>query len=193
MRKNKWAFFCSFWGKNAKDTIEAYLKGKLKNSEIALVIYESEACGAAEIAKLNNIDTLQVNKNEYANSNEYQNFILNELKKREINYIFLLGYKHQIKNQILNAFPNKIVNIHPSLFPSFLGTKTAIQDALTYGVKITGITTHIIDEKLDRGKILYQTPVRIKKNDTFETLSPKFSVKGLKLILKTIKKIEKLN
>ena len=192
MSKNNWAFFCSFWGKNARDTINAFSKGVLKNTNISLLIYESEPCGAAELARANNIETLLIDKNNFNSSKDYQNFILIELKKRNIDYIFLLGYKHRIKEDILNAYPNKIVNIHPSLFPSFLGTKTAIQDALSYGVKITGITTHIIDDKFDRGFILYQEPVRIKKKDTFESLTPKFSKKGFKLIIKTIKKIEKL-
>ena len=192
MSKNNWAFFCSFWGKNAKDIIEAALKGGLKNSNISLIVYESEPCGAAELAKANNIDTLFINKVNFSSSIQYQNTILDELVKRNIDYIFLLGYQHLIQKNLLNAYPKKIVNIHPSLFPSFLATKTAIQDALAYGVKVTGITTHIIDHKFDRGTILYQEAIRVKKKDTLETLTPKFSAKGFKLIIKTIKKMEKL-
>lgn len=192
MSKNNWAFFCSFWGKNARDVIEASLRGNLKNSNISLLVYESEPCGAAELAKANNIDTLLINKADFSSSTDYQHAILNKLLNKNIDYIFLLGYQRLIQKDILNAYPNKIVNIHPSLFPSFLATKTAIQDALAYGVKVTGITTHIIDNKFDRGTILYQEPIRVKKNDTLESLTPKFSAKGFKLIIKTIKKIEKL-
>ncbi|WP_396601141.1 formyltransferase family protein [Algibacter sp. R77976] len=191
MVKNNWAFFCSFWGKNAKDTIESYLNNSLKNSNISLLVYESEPCGAAEIARLNNIDTLLINKDNFSSSREYQKTILNELLKKNIDFIFLLGYQHLVQKDILNAYPNKIVNIHPSLFPSFLATKTAIQDAINYGVKLTGITTHIIDDKFDRGTILFQESIRVKKNDSLESLTPKFSKKGLKMIIKTIKKMEK--
>jgi len=94
---------------------------------------------------------------------------------------------------MLKAFPNRIINIHPSLFPSFLGTKTAIQDALEYGVKVTGITTHIIDDKLDEGVILCQTPIRVDDKDTFDTLYPKFAEEGKVIIKETINKIEKLH
>ena len=192
MSKNNWAFFCSFWGKNARDIMEAALKGDLKNSNISLLVYESEPCGAAELAKANNIDTLLINKVNFSSSIEYQNTILAELLKRNIDYVFLLGYQHLIQKNLLNAYPKKIVNIHPSLFPSFLATKTAIQDALAYGVKVTGITTHIIDHKFDRGTILFQEAIRVKKKDTYESLTPKFSAKGFELIIKTIKKMERL-
>jgi len=94
---------------------------------------------------------------------------------------------------MLKAFNNQIINIHPSLFPSFLGTKTAIQDALAYGVKITGITTHIIDEKLDEGIILAQEAIKINSNDNFDSLYPKFAKKGKKIVLKTIRIIERLH
>ena len=104
----------------------------------------------------------------------------------------MLNFKYIIKDDMLSAFPNRILNVHPSLFPSFLGTKTAIQDALDYGVKVTGITTHIIDDKIDEGNIICQTPIRINKNDTFDSLYPKFVKKGKKIIIKTIHKIEEL-
>ena len=110
-----------------------------------------------------------------------------------ITHIFLLGFEHLIRKQMLDAFPNKIANIHPSLFPSFLATKTAIQDALDYGVKVTGITTHIIDDRFDRGTILCQEPVRIDEGDTFDTLYPKFSSKGLPLIIESMKLMENQN
>ena len=132
---SNWALLTTGWGRNAKDTIQAYLDGNLKNSKITLVII--------------------------------------------------------IKNKMLKAFPNRIVNIHPSLLPSFSGTKMAIQEVLAYGVKITGITTHIIDDKLDEGMILCQKTIKVKPDDTFETLYSKFSKKGITIILKTIKMMEK--
>ena len=92
---------------------------------------------------------------------------------------------------MLHAFPQRIVNIHPSLLPSFGKTSKAIQQALAYGVKITGITTHIIDEKVDEGVILCQEAIKIKDNDTFDTLDKKFQKKGRKIILNTIKQMER--
>ncbi|NMH88215.1 formyltransferase family protein [Flavivirga algicola] len=186
-----WAILVTGWGRNAKDTIEAFHKGKLKNSSIKLVIYEAEPCGAKELAEKYNIETLKLVKSNFPNLISYQKVLIEEIKKRGIDYIFMLNYKYFIKQEMLLAYPNRIINIHPSLFPSFLGTKTAIQDAMDYGVKITGITTHIIDHNIDEGIILCQKAIKIKNKDTFDSLYKKFAKEGRKIIIKTISKIEK--
>ena len=187
----KWAILCTGWGRNAKDIIDVHTKNTTTTSTIQLVVYENEPCGAAEAARANNIETLLVKRADFDSATTYQKHLIKEILKRGIDYIFLLNYKYLVRADMLAAFPNRIINIHPSLFPSFLATKTAIQDALAYGVKITGITTHIIDEHYDRGTILCQIPIKVKKEDTFETLYPKFASKGLKIIEKTIRLIEK--
>jgi len=188
--KINWAILVTGWGRNATDTIEAYVNGKLKKSTITLVVYQEEPCGAKELAEQHGIETLKLIKADFNNLVSYQKALIKEIKKRDIDYIFMLNYKYIIKDDMLNAFPNKIINIHPSLFPSFLATKTAIQDAIDYGVKITGITTHIIDHKIDEGIILCQKAIKVKEDDTFETLYPKFAKHGKKIVLKTIQKIE---
>ncbi|PKV50990.1 phosphoribosylglycinamide formyltransferase-1 [Aquimarina sp. MAR_2010_214] len=192
-QKINWAILVTGWGRNAKDTIEAFNDQKFKKSKISLVVYEEEPCGAAEIAEETGIETLQLFKKDFSNLGTYQIKLIEELKNRKIDYVFMLNYKYIIKQDMLSAFPDRIINIHPSIFPSFLGTKTAIQDALEYGVRITGITTHIIDDKLDEGIILCQTPIKVKKEDTFDTLYPKFAKKGKKIIINTIRLIEELH
>ncbi|SHJ59823.1 phosphoribosylglycinamide formyltransferase-1 [Arenibacter nanhaiticus] len=186
-----WAILCTGWGRNATDLIEAYTNGALKASKIKVVIYESEPCGAAEIAKIYRIPTFQIQRKDFSSSSEYQQNIIHVLQNHKIDFLFLLNYKYLIQKEMLLAFPKRILNIHPSLFPSFLGTKTAIQDAISYGVKITGITTHIIDHEYDKGIIICQHPIKVKSNDTFDSLYPKFVKNGIKIILKTIRKIEK--
>jgi phosphoribosylglycinamide formyltransferase-1 len=187
----KWAILVTGWGRNAKDTLKAFVKKKLNNSTINLVIYESEPCGAKDYAEKHGIETLQVLRKNFTSNLKYRDHLITEIKKRNIDYVFMLNFKYIIKENMLNAFSNRIVNIHPSLFPSFLATKTAIQDALDYGVKVTGITTHIIDDKIDEGTILCQTPIKVAATDTFDTLYPKFAKKGKKIILDTIAEIEK--
>ena len=186
----KWAILCTGWGRNAKDTIEAYAKGVLKNAEIDLLIFEQEACGAADVAKKYGIKTIQIKRNDYKDIFIYQKRLVAELQKRKIEYIFMLNYKYLIRKEMLVAFPNRIINIHPSLFPSFLGTKTAIQDALAYGVKITGITTHIIDEQFDKGIIIMQEAIKIEEDDNYDTLYSKFAEKGKSIVLETIDVLE---
>ena|SRR5690606_16049654 len=184
-----WAILCTGWGRNATDVIQTHGKGKLGRSRIKLLIYEQIPCGAAEEAQKQGIETIQVQRNNFPTIGSYQDHILQLLKKREIDHVFLMNYKYRVREAMLLAFPNRIYNVHPSLFPSFLGTKTAIQDALEYGVKITGITTHIINHELDMGMILEQKAIKIKDNDNFDSLYPKFVRAGKKIIIKTINNV----
>lgn len=186
-----WAILITGWGNGALNTLKEFVQGNLEKNVIKVLVYENDQSGAVEFAKENNIETLKICRNDFKTTISYQKNLIIHLQQRKIDFIFLMAYKYIIKEEMLNAFPSKIINIHPSLFPSFLGTKTAIQDAIEYGVKITGITTHIIDNKIDRGVIICQEPIKIKKKDTFETLYPKFSAKGRRLVVKTIKKIYK--
>lgn len=188
--KVKWALLCSGKGNNVYDIINYYQKNPQQNSfDISLIIYESSDFSAIKIAKSNRIDVLQISRNTFKDSIEHQKKLIHEILSRRIDFIFLLNYKYLIKQEMLSTFPNRIINIHPSLFPSFLGTKTAIQDALAYGVKITGITTHIINHEYDKGIILNQVAIKINDNDNFELLYTKFRKKGLKIIVKTINKL----
>jgi len=189
--KLNWAILTTGWGRNAKDIIEANQKGLLKKSQIKFLLYQDLPSGAAEAAQEAGIDSLRLIKKDFVNAEAYQKKIVDELKKREIDYIFLLSFRYIVREGMLNAFPDKIINIHPSLFPSFLGTTTAIQEALDYGVKVSGTTTHIIDHRVDYGEILCQEPIRFEDNETFETAYPKFAMTAPPLILKTIEKIEK--
>jgi len=189
-KKINWAILVTGWGRNATDTIQAYVNGKLKRSTIKLVVYQEEPCGAKEIAEQHGIETLKLVRADFNDLLSYQKALTKVIKDRDIDFIFMLNYKYIIKDDMLRSFPNKIINIHPSLFPSFLATKTAIQDAIDYGVKVTGITTHVIDDKIDEGLILCQKAIKVKDNDTFETLYPKFAKHGKKIVLKTIQKIE---
>ncbi|MBT8185874.1 MAG: phosphoribosylglycinamide formyltransferase [Eudoraea sp.] len=190
-KKLNWAILVTGWGRNAADTIENYRQGLLKRSDIKFLIYQSLPCGAAEAAEKAGIETMRLLRKDFPTAEDYQHRIIDELRSRDIDYVLLLSYKYIIRQDMLKAFPNRIVNIHPSLFPSFLATTTAIQEALAYGVRISGITTHIIDDKIDEGTILCQEPIRFEENETFESVYPKFAATAPKLILDTISLIEK--
>lgn len=98
------------------------------------------------------------------------NLLLNTLKELNPDLIVLAGYMRILPSKIVRAFENKIINIHPALLPAFRGIH-AIKDALSYGVKWTGVTIHYVDEGVDTGPIIAQIPVPIFAKDTFETLS----------------------
>ena len=188
--KLKWAILTSRWGRNAKDLIEAYGAGQLKASEISLLIYDGLPCGAAEAAQNVGVENIRVQLDEFESKAAYQHHLTTLLQDREIDYVLLLSFKYLVREDLLRAFPGKIINIHPSLFPSFLNTHKAIQEALDYGVKITGITTHIIDQEVDAGTIVCQEPIRLDPGETFDTAYPKFAETAQKILKDTIAEIE---
>lgn len=186
----KWAILTSRWGRNAKDLIESYGDGKLRHSEISLLVYDAEPSGALEAARNTGVDAVKLSLEDFKNKTAFQHQILLELQKKNIDYILLLSFKHLIRKELLEAYQERIINIHPSLFPSFLNTHTAIQEAIEYGVKISGITTHIIDDKVDAGTIVCQEPIRFGDNETFDSVYPKFAETANKILLDTISKVE---
>lgn len=189
--KLKWAILTSRWGRNASDLIGAYQQGKLKGSDISLLIYDALPCGAAEAAEAAGVEKMRVQLSDFENKEAYQNHLKEQLLDREIDYVLLLSFKYLVRKDLLAAFPNRIINIHPSLFPSFLNTHKAIQEALEYGVKVSGITTHIIDDQVDAGSIVCQEPIRFDPGETFETVYPKYAATAQIILLDTIREMEK--
>jgi len=188
MKINKWAILMSGWGRSALKTLELQEEDKLPGHQIELMVYEKEDNGVFERADNLDIATHYLPKSSFSNEADYYEELQNTLKKHGIDFIFLLGYKHIIKESFLNLYPDKIVNIHPSLLPSFRGKK-AIQQAMNYGVKVTGITTHLIDEELDKGKIICQRCIRIKDDETFDELDQRFIEEGKIIIEETFSEL----
>lgn len=98
---------------------------------------------------------------------DYESMLLNKLNEYKVDYIALAGYMRIIGPVLLKAFPNKIINIHPSLLPAFKG-KDAILQAFKYGVRITGVTVHYVESGIDTGKIIEQMPMSIKEKMTYK-------------------------
>ena len=118
----------------------------------------------------------------------FETEILEKLKKHNIQFIALAGYMRLIGKTLLNAYENKIVNIHPSLLPSFKGTD-GIKQAFEYGVKYTGVTVHYVDNGMDTGKIIAQSIVPIEEKDTIESLSYKIHKEEHILYVKVLKEL----
>lgn len=190
MKKNNWAILISGWGRSALKTLELKKEGKLKNHEIKMIFYETEENGVQSLAEEMGIYCSYLPKTEFADQNAYYIELNKQAKEMDVNTLFLMGYKHIIREPLLSMFHNRIVNIHPSLLPSFRGKK-AIQQAMDYGVKITGITTHLIDEEVDMGTILCQRCIPIQSDESFEEIDERFVVEGKKIIEDTFEEIEK--
>ena len=110
-----------------------------------------------------------MNKDFYQNKESADQLIVEKLKEAGAEYVFMAGYMRMVTPIILDAFPNKVVNLHPALLPSFKGAH-GIKDAFDAGVKVTGITVHFANAEYDKGPIIAQEPVRVLEDDTLETL-----------------------
>ena len=167
------AVLVSGGGTNLQALIDA--QGKvLQHGKIKLVISSKPDVYALQRAEQAGIEHCVIAKRDYVTQEEFSNAILQQLQSYQIDMIVLAGYLSILDETIIRVYPNRIINIHPSLIPSFCGKGyyglKVHEAALTYGVKVTGATVHIVNEIPDGGKILLQKAVDILPFDTPETL-----------------------
>ncbi|WP_249596681.1 phosphoribosylglycinamide formyltransferase [Peribacillus frigoritolerans] len=162
------AVFASGNGSNFQSIAEAIKSGELE-AEICLVVCDREDAYVLERAKLENIDSFSFSAKNYSNKTEYELEILEKLRQYEIEFIILAGYMRLIGPTLLQKYSQRIVNIHPSLLPSFPG-KDAIGQAFDAGVKETGVTVHYVDDGMDTGPVIAQKAVPILEGDTKDIL-----------------------
>lgn len=177
-------------GSNLQALIDAVEKGEIEG-KIALIISSNPEAYALERARKHSIEGIYIGKNNYPSLAERSNRILEILKERNIDLIVLAGYMNQLGTEIIQSFSNRIINIHPSLIPSFCGKgfygQRVHQAALDYGVKITGATVHFVDEGMDTGPIILQEAVAVEVEDTVETLGAKVLAIEHKLLPQAVK------
>ena len=154
--------------------LQALIDYKFENAEISAVISSKKDAYALIRAKNAGIETSVVEKKVFSNDNDYQTALLNELLRQSPDLIVLAGFMSIISEKIIDSFRDKIINIHPSLIPSFCGDGfyglRVHKAALQKGVKITGATVHFVNEITDGGKIIMQKAVEVFDDDTPETL-----------------------
>lgn len=158
-------------GTNFAAIARAIKKGFLK-ANLALLVCDVPGALVIARAKRAGIKTLLMQRREFATTNDFEAKIIQHLKEEKIDLIILAGFMRILSPGFVREYKGRILNIHPSLLPSFKGTH-GIKDAFDYGVKITGVTVHLIDEELDHGPIILQEKVRIEENDTLESLEKK--------------------
>lgn len=167
----KIAIFASGSGSNFQAIVDAVKSGQL-DAEVCLLVCDKAGAIAIERAKKENIPYFVFQAKEYANKEQYELEILENLKKHEIDFIVLAGYMRLIGSTLLSEFEGKIINIHPSLLPAFPG-KDAIGQALAAKVKVSGVSIHYVDAGMDTGPIIAQKAVEISENETKESLQEK--------------------
>ena len=159
----KIAVFASGSGSNFQAIAESIERGEL-NAKIELVLTDKPGAFVVTRAKNFHIPVLEITPKTFENKADYEAKIIEELQARNIEWIILAGYMRLIGTTLLDAYENHIINIHPSLLPSFPG-KDAICQAIDHGVKVTGVTVHYVDAGMDTGKIIAQGAVDIVDGD----------------------------
>lgn len=163
-------------GTNLQALIDS-IKEKHINAKIQLVISNKRDAYGLKRAENNNIEAIYINKKDYKDESDYNKKLIEEFKSRNIELIVLAGYLRVLSSEFIKEFEMRIINIHPSLIPSFSGKgyygELVHKAVLDRGVKVTGATVHFVDEGTDTGPIIMQRCIDIDENETIETLQSK--------------------
>ena len=174
MLKKKIAVLVSGGGTNLQALIDAQGRGELGCGEITLVIASKPGVYALERAKNAGIEGRVLSRRDYETIADYSKALADEMVAEGIDLVVLAGFLTIIDEQVYNAFPNRILNVHPALIPSFCGKGYyglhVHEAALEKGVKVSGATVHIVTPECDAGPIVLQKAVEVKEDDTPETL-----------------------
>ena len=183
------AIFASGNGTNFEAICQAIKDGKIHNATVKVLIVDHKDAYVIERAKKFAVPCEAVLLKDYLSKKEYEEHILSVLKRYDVELICLAGYMKIISDVLLNAYPNRIINIHPALLPSFKGAH-GIQDAFDYGCKVYGVTINYVSPELDGGKIIAQRAFEYYGNDVNELESRIHAVEH-ELYPETIEKLIK--
>ena len=176
-------------GSNMLNLVNASQRG-LINSKIKIVISNNKNSSGIDKAKRKNIKTKIINQKDYGSKKDFENALTNTLKNQNVDLVCLAGFMSILSKKFLKEWHRKVINIHPSLLPSFRG-KNAVKQALENRVKTAGCSVHFVDEGIDTGEIISQEKVSVSSNDDEETLGKKILKKEHALYIKVIKDLER--
>lgn len=180
----KLAILASGRGSNFASIVEKIEAGKVP-AVVDVLISDNPLAKALDIAQRHGIATAVFRREDYPTNKAHNQAMVDFLAPRGIDLIVLAGYMRIVKAPLLAAFPNRIINIHPAILPSFPGLDGQKQ-ALDYGVRFTGCTVHFVDAEVDHGPIILQAVVPVEQDDTVETLSARILKEEHKLLPKAI-------
>jgi len=165
------AVFASGRGTNFSAIIRAVKKGKFK-ANLSLLVCDNPQAAAIGRARRAGIKVALVKREDFTVKEDFEAKIISQLEENKIDLIILAGFMRLLGPALVSRYKGRILNIHPALLPAFKGTE-AIKDAFAYGVKITGVSVHFVDEAMDHGPIILQEVVKIEEDDTLESLEKK--------------------
>ena len=172
-------------GSNFEALADSIVAGRIPGAEIALVISNREAAPGLARAAERRIPTKIIPSKGLARE-EYDRLVVQELRSAGVELVCLAGFMRLLSPYFVAAFPQRILNIHPSLLPSFPGLE-AQRQAIEYGVKVSGCTVHLVDENLDAGPILVQAVVPVRDEDTAETLSARILIEEHRIYTEAVR------
>ena len=175
---------CSGRGTNLQSIIDAVENGQIP-APIGVVITDKPDVMALERAAKAGIPNICVNRKECADKQEFEERLVKALRAHGVTLVVLAGFMHILSPYFVREFKGRIMNIHPALLPSFPGAH-AHRDALAYGVKVSGVTIHFVDEGMDSGPIILQAAVPVEDDDTEDTLGARVLVQEHKLYPRAI-------
>lgn len=171
-------------GSNLQSIIDAIRRGELSATIALVVSNRPEAVGLLR-AQEAGLDTVCLRQKDFCDRDAYDAAVAGALRERSVDLVCLAGFMRLVGAPLLEAFPNRILNIHPSLLPSFPGLDAQAQ-ALEHGVRVTGATVHLVNAELDGGPIVAQTAVPVLADDTVESLSARVLIEEHRLYPRAI-------
>jgi phosphoribosylglycinamide formyltransferase-1 len=174
-------------GTNLQALIDAVEDGRL-DARISVVISNRADAAGLHRARRAAIETLVIDHRQFSSRDDFDRAVARELRERAVSLVCLAGFMRLVGAPLLEAYPNAILNIHPSLLPAFPGVD-AQRQALTHGVKVTGATVHLVTTELDGGPIVLQAAVPVRVDDTVDTLSARILVEEHRIYPEAVKVI----
>ena len=158
-------------GTNLQAIIDACNEGRV-DGEVVVVISNHEEAYGLERARRRKIDAVYLDRTSFQTFRAYNGEILHQLQAHAVDLVVMAGYMRLLGEEVLDAYPNRVMNIHPALLPAFPGA-SGIRDAWEYGVKVIGVTVHFASKAFDEGPIIAQEAVVVDEDDSFESLETK--------------------
>ena len=178
------AILISGRGSNMLALADAMRDGTIPNAEVAVVISDQPGAGGLEKARERQIETVVIARHGRTRE-AHDREIIGALKARKIDLVCLAGYMRILSSEFIESYCGRILNIHPSLLPSFPGLNSQEQ-ALTHGARVSGCTVHLVDETLDGGPTIAQREVLVREDDTVESLSARILIEEHKLYAEAV-------
>ncbi|MDJ0775904.1 MAG: phosphoribosylglycinamide formyltransferase [Mastigocoleus sp. MO_167.B18] len=167
------------------EAVSQAIRNQQLNAQIQVLIYNNPGAYVATRAEKYSVPTVLINHRNYKSREDFDTKIVQQLRQWDVEWVIMAGWMRLVTPVLIETFPNQIINIHPSLLPSFKGLK-AVEQALKSGVKITGCTAHLVALEMDSGPILVQSAVPILSGDSSETLHARIQVEEHRILPQAI-------